>query len=76
MKSIRSIFTLITGLVLSANLLHSQTTDFSNVQLNLEAATDTQAMLAALATTEPVPFAELPKNRLNRVSSVGFWSIQ
>ena len=76
MKLIRSILTIIAGLGLSANLLYSQTTDFANVQLNWEAATDTQAMLAALATTEPVPFADLPKNRLNRVSSVGFWSMQ
>jgi hypothetical protein len=76
MRSIRKILAFGTGLLLSFNQLHAQSTQFSNINVSLEAATDMQTMLEALASTTPVSFDSLPKDKFNRVVGSAFWSFQ
>lgn len=76
-RTFRNILLFGTVLALSFNPLHAQPqSSLSSISLNLEAATDAQAMMEALATVAPVPFDSLPRDRLNRVLSVGYWSAQ
>ena len=74
MKSFRR--TLLFGALfaLSFSLLHAQQTSFPSINPGLESATDVQAMMEALTTVDPVPFASLPRNRFGQVIAGGFWS--
>ena len=69
----RTTFKIIGGLTLawlfaSSGIVHGQqatatAADFSNININLQTATDEQVMLQAIESTPPMPFASLPPNQ-------------
>jgi hypothetical protein len=60
------------ALVLLANGVRAQFTDVSPAPVSLEAATDTQLLLAALESVPPIPFAQFPQHQRGGT----FWSAQ